>query len=408
MLRASCPETKKAMEETLKSSQTIKNLSSKIDSLEKENRDLKTKLDTIAKTGAEMRETGEKIAKTATNLDKLGSGGIENEIRKLEKTFETKTADLTKSLKDFPALPKPKQEWSTVVSKAAKRNREGKNPKMVKILVQSKEEEPAALKARLVKELPINSLTEQKCKIEQVKMTREGICIEASCESGSDFCKTVTGKLSNEKTQVKRVNLDIITVKMSTIENGLSDDDFYGQLSECLEGKKFNIEDLKKNVRIVKKSRSKIFGRSDYFCRLYGEIADILVSEGHIYLGYGGRCEITPTVCVLPCARCGDLIHPTKACDSKDVVCFGCGSVGHLKSKCVERKSWGQCINCVRAKKKGNKNHDLLDPRCPFYLKAVELHLMREGRGLCGKTIEEFVADSEGPQRPNDNNACAK
>ena len=58
---------------------------------------------------------------------------------------------------------------------------------------------------------------------------------------------------------------------------------------------------------------------------------------------------------IIRCYKCHGYGHVAKVCNTRDQLCYKCGSNDHLRNNCP-KKSAPECINCTRARRKEVKH----------------------------------------------------
>ena len=355
-----------------------------INAIRSEVKEIGKKVDKLDKNAVNKQE----IVEVSKNLKKIEAEKIKEVIAKVEKlSVPSYASTLAKT-----QASNQEKEWKTVENKAAMKNYNKKDPKKMKLLIksnseESKEKDSSEIYTTVTKKVSQKELNSMRCTVDITRKLKNAISVETTCEDKEKVLKTFTFNLKDEKLDITEIGRDMVTVKISSIPKEMSNDDLYDGIAEGIEG--VTLEKVKDNLLILRRKMAKQWGRQIVFARARGELADMIIKKKEIYLGYSGRVQVVPSICIMSCGRCGDLSHSQRFCE-KEKVCFSCGSKEHTQMACKEKEKI--CIAC-KNHNKPNK-HRYMTSVCPLYRIAVEKQLAREGSGLGDLSIEEFIAQN--------------
>lgn len=231
----------------------------------------------------------------------------------------------------------------------------------------------------------MKKIAERKGNILAVRKLKNAICIEATAEKKAGIVSLFKEDLTSDKLEVKEVTRDVVTVKIATVPREMEDKEIIEGISEGLEN--VPLEKIMENVNFLRRKNARQWGRSLVYAHIGGDIADRVIKKKEFFMGYSGRVQISPAVCVMSCSTCGDFSHSKKFCTMEKRLCFKCAKDDHEIGKCKIQEV--KCILCTRRNKPAG--HAYASSICPLYREAIERQLAREGRGLGDCTLVEYL-----------------
>lgn len=131
---------------------------------------------------------------------------------------------------------------------------------------------------------------------------------------------------------------------------------------------------FEKSFRLVYSSKSQ--GKKNWVATCNPKMRELLINKGRVYIDWFS-CKVKDFISVPRCYKCHGYGHMAGNCKSK-LKCGKCGEEGHEFKSC---KSQGpnKCANCKSFGKP--HDHDVRDPKCPCFLRAMEVEVKRTNYG---------------------------
>lgn len=204
------------------------------------------------------------------------------------------------------------------------------------------------------------------------QMRGKGVVVEVEEGDMEIIKKTNLEKKELRIEEPKKINPTLIIYdveKEHKFEN-LKDEFIF---KNCDEANAEKIEELRKNI-VFKYSMKGGENRVSWIIQMPGPLCRSLIDRGRIYLQWSSY-RVKEYTNIIRCFKCHGYGHLAKVCkNAATQLCETCGGEGHLRSECTSKESL--CINCKRGKRK-ETNHAVRNPRCPEYLRQLELYHKR-------------------------------